>query len=113
MRIRFSPVPFSKGAIIMLIFNIYRSGYEAGFSEGRDSARQRADWELVLTKVVSWLPGVDARSYREGYQKDSSNAIAARHLLPELRRQRAHRTILSHRACRKLPLRGPSRSKPS
>ncbi|PWI31923.1 hypothetical protein DI392_17990 [Vibrio albus] len=51
----------------MDIFDMYRSGFKRGYEHGSSGKRRMAAWELILTKPVIWLPGVNIFSYLEGY----------------------------------------------
>lgn len=68
----------------MSIFNIFRNGYEEGYREAHAGSRRRADWELLATKPISWLPGVDSGSYLTGYQQGYADGMAARHFLSKI-----------------------------
>lgn len=68
----------------MVIFDIFRSGYDKGYQDGKSGNRHRAEWELLALKPVSWLPGVDADSYVQGYRQGFSDAIAARYFLAQV-----------------------------
>ncbi len=61
----------------MPIFDIYRSGYELGFSHGRLGSRRQPRWELLTLNPICWLPGVDVESfvsaYRQGYLDGTAN----------------------------------------
>ena len=71
----------------MAIFNIFRKGYELGNQHGRVGERRRADWELRALTPVSWLPGVDSKSFLDGYNQGFVDGIAARHLIAQVRQQ--------------------------
>lgn len=66
------------------IFNIYRGGFQTGLQDG-STGRRRADWELVLTHPITWLPGVDKQSFLDGYAAGYSAGICTLTLLPRLR----------------------------
>lgn len=53
----------------MAIFDLYRSGYELGFTHGQAGERRRAQWEIVLCSPLTWLPLTDTSSFILGYHK--------------------------------------------
>lgn len=62
----------------MAIFNIFRSGYQRGYQDGQNHSRHLAGWELLVTAPLSWLPGVDSRSYIQGYHHGYTDGFAAK-----------------------------------
>lgn len=70
-----------------MIFDLFRSGFEAGHRAGRSGQRRRARWELFLASPVLWTPLlVDRGSFYDGYAAGfQEGAVAAKYL--SLRRQ--------------------------
>lgn len=68
----------------MRLFDLYRSGYALGNQHGQYYNRRRANWELVLTHPLTWLPGVDQLSfisgYHDGYRDGAALSAALRRI---------------------------------
>lgn len=51
----------------MGIIDLYRVGYERGFSESVAGKRRLAKWELLVRSPITWVPGADTETYVSGY----------------------------------------------
>lgn len=63
------------------IFDLFRSGYLLGQQHGQATERRRAAWELKLTQLRLWLPGVDKESFLRGYRSGYEDAMRLRSAL--------------------------------
>ena len=68
----------------MPIFDVFRSGYLLGQKHGQTAERRRAAWELQLTQFKLWLPGVDNKSFLNGYQAGYEDAMRLRYALTQM-----------------------------
>ena len=68
------------------LFNIRRSGYRLGVSDGMAGRRCRAEWELRLLRPINWFPWVSSNSfvagYAEGYGDGTRITLWQQHQIP-------------------------------
>ncbi|GHU30448.1 hypothetical protein AGMMS50256_17400 [Betaproteobacteria bacterium] len=64
----------------MNIFDLYRKGYQLGSEAAQQGARRRSLLELRLLYPSTWIPGVDAETFVNGYREGYSDGMAARQL---------------------------------
>lgn len=69
----------------MTVFNIYRRGYELGYSHGSQSRRRIANWEMVLVAPIVLVPLVDRQSFVDGYQRGFDDGAASAKFLARAR----------------------------
>ena len=61
----------------MSVFNIYRRGYELGYSHGSQGQRRMANWEMAFVAPIILVPLVDRQSYLNGYQRGFDDGAAS------------------------------------
>ena len=67
--------------VCMAIFDIFRSGYNQGYQHGSRGERRRAEWELMISNPLVWIPGVDSQSFLNGYVKGYSDSMMTRSVI--------------------------------
>lgn len=53
----------------MILFDLYRSGYEKGYNEGKIGKMRNPVWLIFIKKPLLFFPFVDRQSYINGYQQ--------------------------------------------
>jgi hypothetical protein len=63
----------------MAIVDLYRQGYERGYQAAVTDQRRLARWELLARSPITWLPGLDADSYVNGYNEGYRFGLMGNH----------------------------------
>lgn len=69
----------------MAIFDVFRAGYQLGQQHGQRAERRRPVWELQLSKIWLWLPGIDQVSFFQGYQAGYEDGMRMRSAMQQIR----------------------------
>lgn len=68
----------------MTIFNIFRGGYLLGQLHANNNQRRKANWEILASRPLTWIPFFDSATYLKGYDQGYKDALAnaslAKHL---------------------------------
>jgi hypothetical protein len=64
----------------MDIFDLYRKGYRLGSQAAQNGTRRRSVLELRLLYPSTWIPGVDAETFVNGYREGYRDSMAAQQL---------------------------------
>lgn len=67
----------------MVLFDLYRRGFELGHLHGRQGERRRASWELKMLSPVTWAPFVDVPSFLSGYKNGFDAGATTQKILDE------------------------------